>query len=158
MPGPRIRHCACALLAALALLGQAGALAQPAPAAASRGQVTVDIVGLRSDRGKVFVALYRGKDGFPSKPKRAFAKTSVVSKGRRVRVVFESIPAGEFAVSMIHDENANNTLDTNFFGIPNEGWGTSRDAKASFGPPSYADAVLQLGQGEHKQIVVHVQY
>lgn len=154
MLGLRIGIC----IGAVLLLGQDGALAQPAPAAASGGQVTVDIVGLRNDRGKIFVALYRGGEGFPSKPKRAFAKQIVTSKGKRARVVFEPIPAGEFAISMIHDENANNTLDTNFFGIPNEGWGTSRDAKASFGPPSYADAVLRLGQGEHKQIVVHVQY
>jgi len=61
-------------------------------------------------------------------------------------------------VSMIHDENANNTMDTNFFGMPKEGWGTSRDARASFGPPSYADAVLRLAPDERKRIVVHVQY
>ena len=141
-----------------ALMTQSGAQAQPAPAATSGGQVIVDIVGLHSDQGRVFVALYRSADGFPSKPKLAFARKVVVSKDRRVRLVFDAVPAGEFAVSMIHDENGNNTLDTNFFGIPKEGWGTSRDAKAGFGPPSYADAVLRLAQGERKHIVVHVQY
>lgn len=142
---------------ALGLFSQASAFAQPA--AGGGGQVTVDIVGLHSTRGQIFVALYRGEDGFPSKPAKAFARKKVVlSKERRVRIVFDGIPAGPFAVSMIHDENANNTLDTNFFGIPKEGWGTSRDARASFGPPSYDDAVLSLARDEHKAIVVHVQY
>jgi uncharacterized protein (DUF2141 family) len=134
------------------------AQAQVAPAAVSGGQVSVDIVGLHSDRGRVLAALYRGEAGFPSKIKQAFARKVAVSKARQLRIVFENVPAGEFAVSMFHDENANNTLDTNFMGIPKEGWGTSRDAKASFGPPSYADARLTLARGEHKRILVHVQY
>jgi len=75
-----------------------------------------------------------------------------------VRVVFENLPAGEVAVSLFHDENSNSTLDRNFLGIPKEGWGASRDAKAHFGPPSYDDARLRLAAGEHKQIAIHLQY
>jgi len=134
------------------------ALSAAQPAAAKSGQVTVDIVGFKSDRGRAFVALYRGPDGFPNKPNKAFARKIVSIRERRVRVVFDAVPAGELAVSMIHDENGNDEFDTNFVGIPKEGWGTSRDAKAGFGPPSYADAVLKLAAGERKRIVVHVQY
>lgn len=133
-------------------------LAQDAPAAASGGQVVVDIVGLHSDRGRVLAALYRGEAGFPSQIQKAFARKVAVSKGGKVRLVFENVPAGNFAVSMIHDENANNALDTNFVGMPKEGWGTSRDAKAAFGPPSYEDARLTLAPGEHVRILVHVKY
>jgi uncharacterized protein (DUF2141 family) len=125
---------------------------------AGTGQVIVDIVGLHSDKGRVLVALYCGAAGFPGEIKQACASQVAHSKGRRVRLVFEGIAAGEFAVSMFHDENANATLDRNFLGIPKEGWGTSRDAKAHFGPPSYADARLTLRGGEQKQVVVHVQY
>lgn len=122
------------------------------------GQVIVEIVGLHSDKGRVPVALYCGEAGFPGDIKKACASQVAHSKGRRVRLVFEGIQAGEFAVSMFHDENANSTLDRNFLGIPKEGWGTSRDAKANFGPPSYADARLTLGAGERKLVIVHVQY
>lgn len=122
------------------------------------GQVIVEIVGLHSDKGRVPVALYCGEAGFPGDIKKACASQVVYSKGRRARLVFDNIAAGEFAVSMFHDENANSTLDRNFLGIPKEGWGTSRDAKASFGPPKYADARLSLRAGEKKQVVVHVQY
>lgn len=126
--------------------------------AAKTGQVTVDIVGVHSAKGRVFVAMYCGKAGFPGDPKKACASKFAAAQQGRMRFVFEAIPAGEFAVSMIHDENSNRTLDRNFLGIPKEGWGTSRDAKANFGPPSYSDAVLKLAAGERKQVVVHVQY
>ena len=128
------------------------------PAAAKTGQVIVDVVGLHSAKGRVLVAMYCGEAGFPGDFKKACANKVADAQKGRLRVVFEAIPAGEFAVSMIHDENSNRTLDRNFFGIPKEGWGASRDAKANFGPPSYSDARLVLKAGERKQVVVHVQY
>ena len=138
------------------LLGSGIVVAQPT--AAKAGQVTVDIVGLHSAEGRVFVAIWCGGAGFPGESKKACASKVANAQKGRLRVVFEAVRAGEFAVSMIHDENSNNTLDRNFLGIPKEGWGTSRDAKASFGPPSYSDARLTLNVGEKKQVVVHVQY
>jgi uncharacterized protein (DUF2141 family) len=126
--------------------------------AAATGQVIVDIVGLHSDKGRVPVALYCGAAGFPGDIKLACASQVVTSNAGKAHLVFDGIAAGEFAVSMFHDENANSNLDRNFLGIPKEGWGTSRDAKAHFGPPSYADARLTLRGGERKQVVVHVQY
>lgn len=149
-----MKRAATALL--LGLLGNSSVLAQPK--AAKTGQVSVEIVGLHSGDGRVFVAVWCGEAGFPGEPKKACASKVANAQKSRLRVSFEAVPAGEFAVSMIHDENSNNTLDRNFLGIPKEGWGTSRDAKASFGPPSYSDARLSLRAGENKQVVVHVQY
>lgn len=144
------------VLAALGLIATPRLVAQPA--AAKTGTVIVDIVGLHSAQGRVYVAMYCGEAGFPDDKKKACASKITDAQKGRVRVVFEAVRAGEFAVSMIHDENSNRTLDRNFLGIPKEGWGTSRDAKASFGPPSYSDARLELAAGEKKQVVVHVQY
>ncbi|MET0385455.1 MAG: DUF2141 domain-containing protein [Polyangiales bacterium] len=137
-----------------------GAPPQPkaAPKRAGVGQVTVEVLGLHSDRGRVLAALYRGKEGFPTKAERAFAGQMATIKNRQAQLVFDNVPPGEFAVSTFHDENSNNTLDTGAFGIPREGWAMSRDAKASFGPPDYDDARLSLAAGERKRIVVHLQY
>jgi uncharacterized protein (DUF2141 family) len=125
---------------------------------AGTAALSVDIVGLHSDKGKVFTAVYCNGVGFPGDFKKACANKMTSAHNQRVRVVFEGLPAGEVAVSMFHDENSNSTLDRNFLGIPKEGWGASRDAKAHFGPPSYDDARLRLVAGERKQIAIHVQY
>ena len=133
--------------------------APSARADAAAGQVTVELAGLRNTKGQVFVALFRSKDGFPGSPDKAFAgrKTAIQDK-QHVSVVFEGVPPGPFAVSVFHDENGNSRMERGAFDIPKEGWGASRDAKAHFGPPSWDDAQLTLGAGEHKHIVVHLRY
>lgn len=51
-----------------------------------------------------------------------------------------SLPYGEYAVKVFHDENGNGELDTRIFGIPVERYGFSNDARGAFGPPDYEDA------------------
>ena len=59
------------------------------------------------------------------------------------RCDFEGIPAGTYALVVLHDENMNGKVDTNWIGIPKEGYGFSNDAKASFSAPSFKDASFQ---------------
>jgi uncharacterized protein (DUF2141 family) len=157
----RVRH-ALMLIVVVALSLRLGAeqpvLGQAASQSGAVGEVTVDVQGLHSSRGRVLAALYCSEIGFPNKVKQACARKLAKIVNKRVRLVFAGVPAGEFALSLFHDENANATLDTNWMGIPSEGWAMSRDAKASFGPPAYADARLSLVVGERKRIVVHMQY
>jgi uncharacterized protein (DUF2141 family) len=47
---------------------------------------------------------------------------------------------------MYHDENGNGQLDKNMMGIPRERVGFSRDARGRMGPPSFADAAIDLQQ------------
>lgn len=133
-------------------------LAAQQPPAAATGQVVVELVGLRSDDGQILAALFRSEAGFPSRIAKAFARKQARSKQRKLSLVFEGVPAGPFAVCMFHDENGNSAMEKSAFGIPKEGWGTSRDASATFGPPSFEDARLSLAPGERKHIVVHVRY
>lgn len=60
------------------------------------------------------------------------------------------IPAGQYAIGVFHDVNANNSLDTNFFGVPKEQYGFSNNATGNFGPPSFdAAAVLVTNDMMH---------
>ena len=43
---------------------------------------------------------------------------------------FEGLPAGDYALQVIHDENDNGDLDKNLLGIPSEDYGFSRNPKA----------------------------
>jgi uncharacterized protein (DUF2141 family) len=120
----------------------APAATEPAaePAAAAPGSLSLRLSGFHSADGQVLIAVFRGEDGFPGKPEQA-AKTVVakISNGR-VRLDLADLEPGEYAVSVVHDENGNNTLDTNWVGMPKEGIGTSNNAKGRMGPPKYRDA------------------
>ena len=58
---------------------------------------------------------------------------------------------------MFHDENANNEFDTNFIGLPVEGYGFSNDAAVFLGPPDYEDAVVEITP-EGETLVVKLNY
>ena len=130
-----------------------------APAgAAATGQVIVDVYGLKDQRGDLDVAIYQDAEGFPKDPKAALTGRSVPIDNRALRLVFDRVPAGEFAVAAYHDENSNGKLDTGAFGRPTEGYGFSRDAKGNFGPPSFEDARLTLDAGQSERVVVRIRY
>jgi uncharacterized protein (DUF2141 family) len=68
----------------------------------------------------------------------------VKATGSKVTVVFNSLPPGQYGISVIHDENENGELDSNFMGIPKEGFGFGNNAMGMFGPPSFKEASIKI--------------
>lgn len=113
------------------------------PGATGTTELSVEIADLRSARGVVRVCLTADPSNFPACIDDADAVTrsipaqSVTGGARAVR--FDGLPYGNYAVAVIHDENANHKLDT-FVGVPREGFGFSRNPPVGFGPPRFAAA------------------
>lgn len=101
--------------------------------------ITVEIVGLRSTDGKIGIALHNGLSPFPG-GEPAFTREVSIEDRASVIVIFEGVPADEYAVAVMHDENGNGEMDVNNYGMPTEGFGFSNEADATMGPPSFADA------------------
>jgi uncharacterized protein (DUF2141 family) len=138
----------------------AGAESSPEPAAdtlAAQAAICVEVEGLRNDRGDVKIALFQKSEGFPGRPEKALRRLTVPVVDKHARGEFSGIPAGEYAVSVIHDENKSGTLDTNFYGMPLEGVGVSNNVQGRFGPPSFNDARFQQGTGE-QTLKIRIKY
>lgn len=119
--------------------------------------IRVDIAGLHSDRGQVLCALFSSPGDFPKKADKAAARAkSKISHGQAV-CQFQGIPPGTYAVSVFHDENSNNKLDTKFMGIPREGVGASNNAKGRFGPPKFSAAAFPYSGGR-KVLKITIKY
>jgi len=128
------------LLAAIAVSMAASAQDAPAPTAPSgESRISVEI-RTHGTRGQVVCALFANSNGFPSDGPRAIDSVRVRPTSRRVTCSFAGRAPGTYAISVFHDENSNRELDTGMFGIPSEGWGTSRNAPGAMGPPSWEDA------------------
>lgn len=108
-----------------------------------KGQATleVSIANVRDTTGVVHVALFTNSKNFLNTP---VASMSVAAVRGTVTVQFRGLSHGAYAISVIHDANRNGKLDTNFFGIPREGFGFSNDAMGHFGPPSFEKARLNV--------------
>ncbi|HWQ25270.1 MAG TPA: DUF2141 domain-containing protein [Chlorobaculum sp.] len=112
----------------------------------SDGCISVSISNLRNSEGKVGVALFRVKDGFPDKTERAL-EGRIIQAGEHCLVKFEHVPYGTYAVSVLHDENSNGKMDKTFIGVPKEGFGTSNNPKVRMGPPSFSESSFELDTG-----------
>jgi uncharacterized protein (DUF2141 family) len=120
-------------LSAAAALALVGAFAQA-------HDLTVEVLGARSDQGTVSGALYASetswlKESLQGERQPAAAKTVLV---------YRNLEPGTYALSLFHDENGNGKLDSNIAGIPTERYGFSRDARGRMGAPAFADAAIEL--------------
>jgi uncharacterized protein (DUF2141 family) len=116
------------------------------PSRAAGDRLTVHVVGLRNDHGQAGCMIFSSPDGFPASPDKTRSKQFVKIAGKSATCVFDDIKPGKYAVVSMHDENGNGKMDYNFIGMPTEAWGTSRDARGTFGP-RFDDAAFSFAGG-----------
>jgi uncharacterized protein (DUF2141 family) len=122
------------------------ALLLPASALAQQAQPTgIDVLfqNLRNAKGILRLCLSRNPAHYPD--------CSGDPNARRVNIPassasyrFNGLPQGTYALTALHDENANGELDT-FLGIPREGFAFSNNPRIGFGPPSYSRVRFSIG-------------
>ena len=89
------------------------------------------LLHIRNNIGAVDCSLFDAPEGFPGEVLH-FTMRLVLMKIRRTeaRCDLKDVPSGIYALVVLHDENVNGKLDTNWVRIPKEGYGFSDDAKA----------------------------
>lgn len=125
---------------ALGALVSGAALGLAAAAPAQAYDLTVEVLSARSAQGTVDGALYAADSRWLQEPLQGERQPAAA----KVVLVYRNLPAGQYALSVFHDENGNGKLDTNIAGIPTERYGFSRDARGRMGAPAFADAAVEL--------------
>jgi uncharacterized protein (DUF2141 family) len=121
---------------------------------AQNTSLEVTVKNIKVIKGTIRVGLFDKETEFLKTPLKGIV---VKVSGTEVKVTFEDLPAGEYAVSIIHDENENGDLDSNAFGIPKEGFAFGNNAMGTFGPPSFDKAKIKL-EGKPVQQVITLKY
>jgi uncharacterized protein (DUF2141 family) len=106
----------------------------------SGGEIRVVVRGLRNDEGRVGCSLFNDADGFPRDREKGYREMWTPIRNGSAMCEFDGIPAGTYAVSVLHDENSDGKMDFNWMGMPTKGYGFSNDAKATLLPPSFDTA------------------
>jgi uncharacterized protein (DUF2141 family) len=120
--------------------------------------IHVEILNIRNSTGTVACALFESSVGFPIEFLRDATNIMVIKiRHAQARCDFLAILPGTYALAVIHDENMNGKLDTNWLGIPTEGYGFSNDAKAVLGPPSFSAASFPY-EGQNMQLTISLHY
>jgi uncharacterized protein (DUF2141 family) len=93
--------------------------------------IHVKVMDIRNRTGTVDCALFDSPIGFPIEVLHSATNITVIRvRKTQARCDFEDIPPGTYALAVIHDENMNGKLDTNFLGMPKEGYGFSNGQRA----------------------------
>src|SRR3989338_1059779 len=125
------------------------------------GSLGVRVEGIKSEKkGELGIALYENKKGYPTHLEHAYEPAWIpLTEGTAaLDHLFDGLPAGDYAVSVVHDENGNRKVDRSTFGFPKEGVGFSNDQKVKFEAPDYDDCKFDLADGENKNIVITLDY
>ncbi|HEX6176261.1 MAG TPA: DUF2141 domain-containing protein [Candidatus Binatia bacterium] len=135
--------------------------ANPAAIAFSQSScpgIHVKILSIRNSTGAVACALFESAAGFPTEFLHSATNIMMIKiKDAQARCDFEDIPPGRYALAVIHDENMNGKLDTNWLGAPTEGYGFSNDAKAFLSAPSFSAASF-LYDGRNVDMTISLNY
>jgi uncharacterized protein (DUF2141 family) len=114
----------------------------------------VEIKNVKNAKGYVRVGLFRQTDEFLKTP---WQGRVVPATTPAVQAEFQNVPPGTYAISIIHDENGDEELNTNLLGMPKEGFGFSNDAMNTFGPPDFKKASFTM-QGATTRVALSVRY
>jgi uncharacterized protein (DUF2141 family) len=122
---------------------------------ASAAPLTVTVENIRSAQGVIRLSLYASPAEWPDNSSKDH---DFALKAERGRVVFRlDVLPGTYAVNGFHDENGNGKFDTNFLGIPEEGYFFSNNVRPFLSAPSF-DAAQFAVPPEGKAITISVVY
>jgi uncharacterized protein (DUF2141 family) len=135
-----------------------GSLALPSSVQAElSSQLTVEVDGLRNQKGQICLSLFASGKGFPSNGTDAVQNQCMAITAMPQLVTFENLQPGSYAVAVLHDVNNDGEANRNALGIPVEGFGFSRNPVIRTGPPKFNDAVV-LVLGSSTKIQIQLNY
>lgn len=131
----------------------------PAFADSAHGATGIDLEvvvdGVSGSRGNVRLAVFSEADAALFPDNLPPLKQSAAATGQAITFHFNDLAAGRYAALAFQDENSNEILDRNFFGIPKERWGVT--GKRPFGrSPRYIESTFVLDK-EHPKITIHLE-
>jgi len=104
--------------------------------------ITVTVENIKNTDGAIHIALFTSSDNFPDSSTRTEGLILKIEQ-QSVTGTFKNLAENDYAIAVFHDENGNNKLDKNFFGVPKEPYGFSGNS-TSLMPPSFNEASTAL--------------
>lgn len=116
--------------------------------------LTINIQGLESSEGKVLILLFNNSSGFPEDDQKAYKALELPITNKNASKLLEEIPAGTYAISVLHDEDLDGKMKKNRLGFPAESFGFSNDPSILFGAPSFKKSSFEVKPGKENKITI----
>lgn len=120
--------------------------------------IKVSISNLRNNNGHILISLFKGGEGYPDKPEKAYRIAKANIADNKSTLLISNIVAGNYVIAILHDENDDQKMNKNFFGLPKEGYGFSNNVMGTFGPPSFNKAGFRYNNNTLLEIEIITKY
>jgi len=104
----------------------------------AQNKITVQVTNFSNNKGACIVCLYDNAKAYGGKGE-PLKCTTVAIANKAANASFDDVAEGTYAISVIHDANNNKKFDTNFLGIPTEGYGASQNKLPFAAAPKFDD-------------------
>jgi uncharacterized protein (DUF2141 family) len=118
--------------------------------------LTVVINGIEHKKGQICIGVYAKEQGFPEKTSGLAQSACTKITGSVLKQQFFGLKPGNYAVTIVDDQNGDRKLNKDFFGIPTEGFGISNNPTVSVqtGSPEFREAKFLLNKNTTINITV----
>ncbi|MBD2567015.1 DUF2141 domain-containing protein [Anabaena lutea] len=108
--------------------------------------LTVIVNGVRHKTGEICFRVYDSEKGFPMSNSSEVQNGCTKINGTSVKKVFSGLKPGTYAVAVVDDQNGDRKLNKDFFGIPKEGFGISKNPTVSVqtGTPKFRNSSFKM--------------
>lgn len=113
--------------------------------------LTLEIKNMNNRKGELRIAIFNSEQTFLTTPIKAVSFDLSTYEGNTF--VIQDLPVGQYAVSVLQDENKNGSLDFGQMG-PEEGYGFSNNPPAHYGPAKYEQTVFELASPKEMTIIL----
>lgn len=113
--------------------------------------LTVKITGIKSNKGFIRLAIYDNATDFPGNYVNAVESENILVQGSQVATTFKNLSPGTYAISVFHDVNNDEDLNTNILGIPKEPFGFSNNPRI-LGPPKFRKCKFTVSNDKEVRI------
>lgn len=116
-------------------------------------KLTLKVKNIGETIGQMCIAIYGSEDDYKDNKNQIWADCISVSS-TTFEYIIEDLPKGRYMISIFHDLDSNEELNTNWIGMPKEPFGFSKDAKGKMGPPKFENASFELN--ENLETTIHL--
>ncbi len=120
-------------------------------------QLNIEIEGINNPRGNICYTIFSRSEGFPRDGAKALKAECSAISNLPVTLTLEGLNAGNYALAVFHDENADGDLNTNAVGIPLEGFGFSNNPTILTGAPKFSEATFFVA-GQNTTVPITMKY
>ena len=125
------------------------------PLAAQAATLAVTVKNIDPKGGTLRVSLYDEFTWFKSEDDPLMSE-NVPAAAPETLVTFKDVKPGVYGIKLFQDANDNGKFDQNFFGLPLERYGFSRDARPILSEPGFNRTKFTIHDGDNA-ITIHLQ-